>query len=474
MRRSFKIIAAAVMSLALLGGTAASAAAQESEPMVPEETDCEGRPGVLVASDAQAQSDIYSAVTLAAAIDGCVILAGPRDGELPEDQYERAMDAETVAWIVGGTAAVPRSKARQVAANAERLGGADRLATARLVGEAVKDMTGTDDDGDDMDGTGDDMTGDDMGGDDMDAPSGVAATTAAMGTLTVTEGTWTVTVRNLTTLTCGPYVTDDGHDHTHGTRYDSRAHYGDDHPRTAHADGHSHGEATTAGVHSHVGDMSGTSAEGKHAHGEAAAHADHRVTHVHTAADATVYGHTGEAEAHGDGSAAAAAGTRHSHAVTAAHYHGSRHTHADMGHGMHGHGDTGDPAERMVTYGDFPITSSYADPGALDKLSCAAAVRAARQAVAANRNLTKPTAMVSNSGETYGGFSAMLPYSADDACLSVDPYPTVTHNAATAANGWAETWTLTLAIPADCTQTVTVVRNADADTVTSWSAAVKP
>lgn len=45
------------------------------------ESDCAGEVSVVVGSDARAQSDIYSAVTLAGALGtDCVILAGPRNG----------------------------------------------------------------------------------------------------------------------------------------------------------------------------------------------------------------------------------------------------------------------------------------------------------------------------------------------------------------------------------------------------------
>ena len=97
------------------------------------ETDCADRMPIVVASDASAQSDLYSAVTLAGVLDTrCVVLAGPRDEPMPAEQRARLEAAAPDGFIVGGLAAVPDAK---IAGHAlTRLAGTDRWHTARLVG----------------------------------------------------------------------------------------------------------------------------------------------------------------------------------------------------------------------------------------------------------------------------------------------------------------------------------------------------
>ncbi|MDE0676587.1 MAG: hypothetical protein OXH42_04525 [Acidimicrobiaceae bacterium] len=87
----------------------------------------------MVASDAPAQSDLYSAVTLAGVLrTRCVVLAGPRGEAMPADQLARLDAGAPGGFIVGGTAAVPDAK---VAGHSlTRLAGRDRWHTARLVG----------------------------------------------------------------------------------------------------------------------------------------------------------------------------------------------------------------------------------------------------------------------------------------------------------------------------------------------------
>ena len=105
---------------------------------------------VVVASDLAAQSDIYSAVTLAGVLgDACIVLAGARIETMSADQQTRLDTAAAGGHVVGGLAAVPDSKiaGRTMA----RIGGADRWATALLVGAtaAASDTgtsTGTEDD----------------------------------------------------------------------------------------------------------------------------------------------------------------------------------------------------------------------------------------------------------------------------------------------------------------------------------------
>lgn len=47
------------------------------------ESDCTGDVPIVVGSDAEAQSDVYSAITLAGVVGtDCVILAGPRNGDM--------------------------------------------------------------------------------------------------------------------------------------------------------------------------------------------------------------------------------------------------------------------------------------------------------------------------------------------------------------------------------------------------------
>ncbi len=99
------------------------------------ESDCTGRTPIVVASDEAAQSDMYSAETLAGVLGhSCVVLAGPRDA--PMDVTQRArLDAtywDWGGWIVGGTAAVPEAKVAGY--DLTRLDGVDRWHTARLVG----------------------------------------------------------------------------------------------------------------------------------------------------------------------------------------------------------------------------------------------------------------------------------------------------------------------------------------------------
>ncbi len=52
-------------------------------------SDCDGDVPIVVGSDAKAQSDVYSAVTLAGIVGtDCVVLAGARDADMPESQSE--------------------------------------------------------------------------------------------------------------------------------------------------------------------------------------------------------------------------------------------------------------------------------------------------------------------------------------------------------------------------------------------------
>jgi len=106
-----------------------------AEPWV--QSDCAGDVPIVVASDAKAQSDIYSAVTLAGVLGtDCVVLAGPRDATMPADQRARLAVAAPGGWVLGGTAAVPPAK---LAGNTlQRLGGANRWETAQRIGRQAR------------------------------------------------------------------------------------------------------------------------------------------------------------------------------------------------------------------------------------------------------------------------------------------------------------------------------------------------
>ena len=94
----------------------------------------------MAASDAAAQSDLYSAVTLAGVIDtDCIVLAGPRNQLMSADQQARLAAAATGGYIVGGETAVPAAKL--AGRTMTRLAGADRWATAALVGAEISSLT---------------------------------------------------------------------------------------------------------------------------------------------------------------------------------------------------------------------------------------------------------------------------------------------------------------------------------------------
>ena len=145
--RSWPVLTA--MPLALLAGllwlpvpvSAQSGAAYLSgaEPWIA--SDCTNDVPIVVASDAAAQSDIYSAVTLAGAVNtDCVVLAGARSETMPAAQRERLDAAATSGYVVGGTAAVPASKLDS--RNLMRIGGTDRWVTAHLIGNEAREVAG--------------------------------------------------------------------------------------------------------------------------------------------------------------------------------------------------------------------------------------------------------------------------------------------------------------------------------------------
>lgn len=141
--RWLAVLAAA--TLAVVAWPAAGAGAQDpaDDALLPTGAlmQCTDKQGILVATDARAQSDVYAAVVLAGVIDGCLVPAGHRDASgLTVQGAINARQASSIAYIIGSVAAVPASKAVDAGAeNATRLGGPDRFATAQLVGvEALK------------------------------------------------------------------------------------------------------------------------------------------------------------------------------------------------------------------------------------------------------------------------------------------------------------------------------------------------
>ena len=142
-RRPLVALAALLIITGLL---AAPAGAQESdvylvgaEPWT--ESDCVGDVPIVVGSDAKAQSDIYSAVTLAGVLGtDCVVLAGPREAAMPAAQRARLDAAAAGGYVLGGVAAVPEAKiaGRDMA----RLGGATRWATAQVIGNEARTLAG--------------------------------------------------------------------------------------------------------------------------------------------------------------------------------------------------------------------------------------------------------------------------------------------------------------------------------------------
>lgn len=105
------------------------------------ESDCIGDVPILVGSDVDAQSDIYSAVTLAGVVGtDCVVLAGPRDGAVPAEQQMRLDVAAGGGYVLGGTSAVADAKVGD--RDMKRLGGSNRWATAQLVGSEARALAG--------------------------------------------------------------------------------------------------------------------------------------------------------------------------------------------------------------------------------------------------------------------------------------------------------------------------------------------
>ena len=137
--RALMVLALCAVAVAVPIG--ASPAAAQSSALLPPLGDCAGAVPIVVASDAAAQSDIYSAVTLAGVLDAvdpdsgaCVVLAGHRDEAMSSAQSVRLEAARDSGYVVGGIAAVSSEKAP---AGFTRIAGASRWATARNIGIAA-------------------------------------------------------------------------------------------------------------------------------------------------------------------------------------------------------------------------------------------------------------------------------------------------------------------------------------------------
>ena len=101
--------------------------------------DCTDATAVVVASDFAAQSDVYSAVTLAGVLDTlCLVDAGARDQPIPSMSATMLDAARTDVYVVGGASALPDSKLHM--RNAHRVAGTDRWTTARAVGQLAADI----------------------------------------------------------------------------------------------------------------------------------------------------------------------------------------------------------------------------------------------------------------------------------------------------------------------------------------------
>ena len=132
---SASLVASLLALPAAVSAQAAGAYLDGAEPWT--ESDCAGEEPIVVGSDAKAQSDIYSAVTLAGVVGtDCVVLAGPRDEGMAADQQARLDSAAAGGYVLGGTAAVPQAKV--AGRNMTRLGGATRWETAQLIGSQAR------------------------------------------------------------------------------------------------------------------------------------------------------------------------------------------------------------------------------------------------------------------------------------------------------------------------------------------------
>ena len=149
----------AALSVPLASPAGAQTAESATLPPASVLGDCSGAVPVIVASDADAQSDIYSAVTLEGVLGAasCIVLAGGRDESFPPDQLERLAAAAPGGYVVGGPAAVPEAKLSN--RDMTRVYGADRWETANAVGAVAAALAAGEDPSTAV-GTGDDTDDD--------------------------------------------------------------------------------------------------------------------------------------------------------------------------------------------------------------------------------------------------------------------------------------------------------------------------
>ena len=151
-QRSAAVAAVVVLLVALGVSFPRPAGAQTSSsaaaPVLPPPEvlgDCTDAVPVIVASDADAQSDIYSAVTLVGVLaeKSCIVLAGGRDEPFPRNQLRRLATAAAGGYVVGGPAAV--SDVKLAGRDMTRVYGADRWETATEVGAIASAIAAGDD-----------------------------------------------------------------------------------------------------------------------------------------------------------------------------------------------------------------------------------------------------------------------------------------------------------------------------------------
>ena len=131
------VVLLAAVGVPFAGPAGAQASSSAAPPVLPPPNllgDCTDAVPVIVASDADAQSDIYSAATLAGVLrpSSCIVLAGGRDEPFPQDQLRRLATAAAGGYVVGGPAAVPDAKL--AGRDITRVSGPDRWETAIAVG----------------------------------------------------------------------------------------------------------------------------------------------------------------------------------------------------------------------------------------------------------------------------------------------------------------------------------------------------
>ena len=148
-RRLLAAVIAALLSTTLVMPAPASAQStgvflDGAEPWIA--SDCSGAIPIVVGSDAKAQSDIYSAVTLAGVIGtDCAVFAGPRDGCVSRHGRRAAGTPRRCrcrCWRVCARRH-RRSTGSEIAGRDMKcLGGANRWETAQLIGSEARSLAG--------------------------------------------------------------------------------------------------------------------------------------------------------------------------------------------------------------------------------------------------------------------------------------------------------------------------------------------